>query len=117
VFVHPQGTQGTPPSNAVFDFSGHFLLYPTLCGIKVVNLETNRVSRLLGSGESNERFLAISLFQGTPKVSSQIKTGGKSGGVPISGESGPEPDPTVIAASFKRARFYLLSTRLPSDGS
>jgi peptidylprolyl isomerase domain and WD repeat-containing protein 1 len=90
---------------------------PTLCGIKVVNLETNRVSRLLGSGESNERFLAISLFQGTPKVSSQIKTGGKSGGVPISGESGPEPDPTVIAASFKRARFYLLSTRLPSDGS
>lgn len=52
----------------MFDYSGHFLLYPTLCGVKIVNLETNRVNRVLGAGESNERFLAISMYQGTPKV-------------------------------------------------
>lgn len=66
--ISVQSSTTAPPSNAVFDYSGHFLLYPTLCGIKVVNIETNRLCRVLGAGESNERFLAISLYQGTPKV-------------------------------------------------
>lgn len=112
-----QGNSSAPPSNAIFDFSGHFLLYPTLAGIKVVNLETNRVCRLLGSGESNERFLALAMFQGTPKVGSQFKVTAKTGsGAPMSGDAGPQPDPTVFAAAFKRSRFYLLSRREPSDG-
>ena len=34
--------------NAIFDSSGNFILYPTLIGIKVVNLITNRVVRILG---------------------------------------------------------------------
>lgn len=37
-----------PPSNAVFDETGNFLLYPTLAGIKLVNLVTNRTVRILG---------------------------------------------------------------------
>lgn len=37
-----------PPSNAVFDESGHFIMYPTLVGIKIVNIETNKVVRVLG---------------------------------------------------------------------
>ena len=34
--------EGVPPPNAVFDASGHFLLYPCLLGVKVVNLVTNK---------------------------------------------------------------------------
>jgi len=32
-----------PPSNAIFDESGHFVLFPTMMGIKVVNTVTNKV--------------------------------------------------------------------------
>jgi peptidylprolyl isomerase domain and WD repeat-containing protein 1 len=32
--------------NAVFDESGHFLIYGTLIGIKVLNIETNRVVKV-----------------------------------------------------------------------
>jgi peptidylprolyl isomerase domain and WD repeat-containing protein 1 len=62
---------GAPPSNPVFDESGHFLLYPTLAGIKVVNLVTNKVTKMVGMVESGERFLSVSLFQGIPKIDSQ----------------------------------------------
>lgn len=48
--------------NAIFDESGHFLIYCTMLGIKVVNLVTNRVSRVLGRHE-NVRFLQATLFQ------------------------------------------------------
>ncbi len=44
-----QSNATAPPSNAVFDHSGHFLLYPTLAGVKLVNLETNSVVRVLGT--------------------------------------------------------------------
>lgn len=32
--------------NAVFDETGYFLIYPSLLGIKVVNIETNRVVKV-----------------------------------------------------------------------
>ena len=59
---------GALASNAVFDDSGHFLLVPTLLGIKVINLETNRVVRVLGKVESTERFVRVALFQGVPRA-------------------------------------------------
>ena len=65
----------------VFDESGHFLLYPTLVGIKsiisffsrafflhslssVFNIVTNRVVRLIGKNENLDRFVRMSLYQG-----------------------------------------------------
>ena len=32
----------------VFDESGNFVLYPTLLGVKVVNLVTNQLARVIG---------------------------------------------------------------------
>ncbi len=95
--------------NALFDESGHILIYPTLvhtvdsmlemsccacvsnaiflvllpyahnkplfaikAGIKMINIETNRVLRVLGKVESGERFLRLHLFQGTPVVDKQF---------------------------------------------
>ena len=45
-----------------FDESGNFLLVPTMIGIKVINLVTNKLARLIGKPE-NMRFLQLALFQ------------------------------------------------------
>ena len=58
--------------NILFDSSGHFILFATLEGVKVINTTTNKVSRLLGGGERSERILALSLFQGTPAKDTQV---------------------------------------------
>lgn len=52
--------------NAVFDESGNFVIYGSLLGIKIVNIRTNKVVRLLGKSETN-RFVNVSLYQGAPK--------------------------------------------------
>ncbi len=52
--------------NVLFDETGNFILYPTLVGIKVLNIHTNKVVRIIGKGEST-RFMNISLYQGAPK--------------------------------------------------
>lgn len=38
-----------PPPAAIFDESGHFLLVPSLLGVKVINTTTNKVVRILGA--------------------------------------------------------------------
>lgn len=44
--------ENVPPPNAVFDDSGNFLLYPTLLGIKMVNLHTNTVRQPLAASHT-----------------------------------------------------------------
>lgn len=55
-------SDGLYSSNILFDYSGHFILYPTMIGIKLVNIETNRCVKIIGKGD-NLRPLFISLFQ------------------------------------------------------
>lgn len=57
--------------NAVFDESGHFLIYPTIFGIKVVNTHSNKVVKLIGKSEP-QRFMNIALYQGAPKKKSMV---------------------------------------------
>merc|ERR1712142_298601 len=54
-------------TNIIFDETGHFVLYGTMLGIKVINLETNRCVRILGKLE-NVRFVKLCLFQGIAKT-------------------------------------------------
>jgi peptidylprolyl isomerase domain and WD repeat-containing protein 1 len=96
-----------PPSNVIFDESGHFILYPTLLGIKVVNLVTNKVARVIGRQETAERFLGIALYQGRTVGSAALGTL----------QLNAAPDPTLFACAWKRHRFYLFTTRLPSKDS
>lgn len=51
-------------ANIVFDYSGHFVIYPTMIGIKLVNIETNRCVKMIGKGD-NLRPLNLALFQVT----------------------------------------------------
>lgn len=92
----------------MFDESGNFLLYPTLLGIKVVNLVTNRVVRLLGKVENTERFVRIALYQGQSLKTKIAKVAGP-------GQAAPEQDPTLVALAYRKQRLYLFTKREPED--
>jgi peptidylprolyl isomerase domain and WD repeat-containing protein 1 len=109
-------TEHCPPSNLVWDDSGHFLVLPTLLGIVVLNTHSNTVARVLGHTEA-ERFLGISLTagQGAALTDSAILAAAAQGTTPaaIAGEL----DPTIFACALKRQRFYCFSRREPAESA
>ena len=111
--------EGAPASNVIFDESGNFILFPTLLGVKVLNIVTNKLVRVLGRVENTERFLSISMFQGVPKKNSQIQRlgGSKKPKLMSDNPAAKEedvPDPTLICCAFKKHRVYCFSNREPS---
>ncbi|XP_071454294.1 peptidylprolyl isomerase domain and WD repeat-containing protein 1 [Hetaerina americana] len=99
--------------NIIFDESGHFLLYATMLGVKVVNLTTNRCARILGKVE-NLRLLRLALFQGRGRKSKAAVT------VEMEASENPtidsvRPDPTLFCTAFKKNRFYMFTRREPDD--
>lgn len=100
-------------SNIIFDYSGNFIMYPTMLGIKLVNIETNRCVTILGKTD-NIRPINIALFQGKARKAKAAIT--------IEQEASDNPtlqslsnDPTLFCTAYKKSRFYLYSRRLPSD--
>jgi len=77
-----------------------------MLGIKVYNIYTGKVVRLIGKVESTERFIKIALYQGVTHGSAAI---------PEEIKTEAEADPHLICTSFKRSRFYLFSRREPSE--
>lgn len=99
--------------NITFDYSGHFVMYSTMLGVKVVNIDTNKCVNMIGKSD-NLRPIQLALFQGKPKRSTAATT--------IEQEASENPtlanqqtDPTIFCTAFKKQRFYLYSRRLPSD--
>ncbi|XP_062172482.1 peptidyl-prolyl cis-trans isomerase CYP71 isoform X1 [Alnus glutinosa] len=106
-------TESAPQPNAVFDESSNFLIYATLLGIKVVNLHTNKVTRILGKVENNDRFLRIALYQGDRSSKKVRKIPAAAANVNESKE--PLTDPTLLCCAFKKHRIYLFSRREPEE--
>jgi peptidylprolyl isomerase domain and WD repeat-containing protein 1 len=106
-------TQAPSPS-LTFDVSGHFLLYPTLLGIKVVNLLTSKLVKIIGKVENTERFLKVALYQGRGGKPSVRK-------LPVDAESSKTlasvGDPMLLASAYRKQRLYLFSKREPEDAS
>ncbi|KAJ3179601.1 Peptidyl-prolyl cis-trans isomerase cyp15 [Geranomyces variabilis] len=100
--------------NAVFDESSNFVIYPTLLGIKVVNIQTNKVVRLIGKGE-NQRFMNVALYQGAPKKKGLITLEMAASDNPAFKES-EALDPTLFCTAYKRNRFYCFSKREADSG-
>lgn len=115
---------------SAFDATGHFLVFPSVCGIKIVNLVSNKVVRTLGQSEKGLRFLGLALYQGTPQVNAQYllakkaaeakeKAGnGGGGGAPAAVTVGDmrdaiKPDPTLFVTAVGTKRFYCFSNRDP----
>ncbi len=49
-----------------FDESGHFIVYSSLVGIKIVNIRTQKTVQVIGGNESIDRFMSVALYQGRP---------------------------------------------------
>ncbi|GAA0141588.1 chaperone [Lithospermum erythrorhizon] len=105
-------TENVPLPNAVFDESSNFIIYATLLGIKVVNLHTNKVARILGKVEGNDRFLRIALYQGD-RGSKKVRK------IPAAAananEEEPLTDPTLLCCAFKKHRIYMFSRIEPEE--
>ena len=96
-----------------FDDSGNFVVYPTLFGIKVVNIISNRCSRVLGAVEHTERFVQVALLQGGPARS---RGGGSLARLPGQDESKQAPPDAVLAAtSFEKHRVFFFGRHEPED--
>ncbi|CAO1638833.1 unnamed protein product [Sympodiomycopsis kandeliae] len=113
-------TTGLETMNAVFDETGHFLIYPTMLGIKMVNTYTDETISILGKDEPL-RFLNVSLFQGIGGESSKRKLRSlalmASENPAANGKADKEEsvqDPTLFCTAHKRERFYLF-TRLEPE--
>ncbi|RHZ65105.1 hypothetical protein Glove_319g14 [Diversispora epigaea] len=104
-------TQQANTMNAVFDESGNFVIYATMLGIKVVNIITNKATRLIGKTEPH-RFLNLSLYQGAPMKKGMITMALAASENPLMKES-ESRDPTLFCTAFKRNRFFMFTTREP----
>lgn len=52
--------------NIQFDETSKYIYYPSIVGIKLIEIQSNKVIKILGKKESSERFLHLNLFQGKP---------------------------------------------------
>ena len=100
-----------PARNVVFDRSSNFILYSTLHGIKVVNIKTDCLERIIAKYENTDQFLSIAIFQGNTKGTQHFQQA--IGDEVI--EQGKKDDPTVFAVAWRRARFFLVTTREPDN--
>ena len=99
-----------PFSNVQFDETSQYIYYPSPIGIKLIELETNKIVCILGKKET-ERFLYISLFQGKSLKNNSgiIGTGG------ASSQGDKVIDPILFALSYKSNRFYLFDKHEPKE--
>lgn len=96
-------------STMTFDETSNFLLYPTLFGVKIVNIFTNTFVRYLGKPE-NMRMLSLSLFQGKVKKPISSTTAElEAADNPTLDNVG--ADPTLFCTSYKKNRFYMFTRR------
>ncbi|MFQ6619677.1 hypothetical protein Gotur_000866 [Gossypium turneri] len=81
--------------------------------LEMVNLHTNKVARILGKVESNDRFLRIALYQGDRSSKKVRKIPAAAANVNESKD--PLTDPTLLCCAFKKHRIYLFSRREPEE--
>mmetsp|Transcript_59589 Transcript_59589/g.143909 ORF Transcript_59589/g.143909 Transcript_59589/m.143909 type:complete len:625 (-) Transcript_59589:29-1903(-) len=97
---------------AVFDESCNFLIYPSMVGIKIVNIHTNKLVRVLGKVEQTERFLGVAVFQPKPqKKKVELSTAVVEG----TNDSKEIADPLAVCTAYKKQRFFIFSTREPPE--
>lgn len=100
-------TSAIPSTNVIFDESGNFIIYATLIGIKIVNVVTNRMVRLLGRDEAH-RFTNLSLYQGAPKKKEATNLVMAASENPLLADA-EAIDPILICTAFRKPRFFLFT--------
>jgi peptidylprolyl isomerase domain and WD repeat-containing protein 1 len=93
--------------NVIFDESGHFVLYGSVLGIKVINTFTNRVVKVYGKDESF-RPLNLALYQGQPQKKGIVTVSMAASANPLLQEA-EERDPMLVSTGSGKVRFYMFT--------
>lgn len=102
--------------NVLFDQSCRYIIFSSAIGIKIVNIQTNKLVRTLGAGEHKLRFLNLALYQGFNRSSDSGKLSleaAASDNRLI--ERSFQADPVLFATAFETPRFFLFSRLRDSD--
>mmetsp|Transcript_30156 Transcript_30156/g.46143 ORF Transcript_30156/g.46143 Transcript_30156/m.46143 type:complete len:743 (-) Transcript_30156:109-2337(-) len=101
-----------------FDPTGHYLIVPTIIGIKVIEWSTNKCKKVIGKGDASTfRFLGGCMCLGDAKVDKQMllaRNTGMSAATNSSDKDGPKlSDALFITMSFNKRRFFVFSHKDP----
>ena len=93
--------------NVIFDESGHFIIYGSILGTKVINTYTNRVVRVFGKDEPF-RALNLALYQGQPQKKGVVTATMAASNNPLLQEA-EERDPMLVCTGSGKVRFYMFT--------
>lgn len=93
--------------NVVFDETGHFIIYGSMLGAKVINTLTNRVSKVYGSDEAF-RPLNLSLYQGQPEKKGVVTVAMAASDNPLLQEAEAR-DAMLVSTGSGKVRFYMFT--------
>ncbi|KAI1456936.1 hypothetical protein F4805DRAFT_209546 [Annulohypoxylon moriforme] len=93
--------------NVIFDESGHFILYGSIFGVKVLNTFTNQVVKVYGKDE-HIRPVNLALYQGQPQKKGVTTVAMAASSNPLLQESEAR-DPILFATAVGKVRFYMFT--------
>jgi peptidylprolyl isomerase domain and WD repeat-containing protein 1 len=94
-------------SNVIFDETGHFILYGSILGTKVINTLTNRVVKVYGK-EELFRTLNLALYQGQPEKKGVITVAMAASDNPLLQEAEAR-DAMLVSTGSGKVRFYMFT--------
>ncbi|KAF3768894.1 hypothetical protein M406DRAFT_62908 [Cryphonectria parasitica EP155] len=94
-------------ANVIFDESGHFIIYGSITGIKVLNTYTNQVVKVFGKDEPF-RALNLAIYQGAPQKKGVTTVEMAASSNPLLEESEAR-DPILFATGVGKVRFYMFT--------
>ena len=93
--------------NVIFDETGHFILYGSLLGTKVLNTLTNRVVKVYGK-EEPFRCLNLALYQGQPEKKGVVTVAMAASENPLLQEAEAR-DAMLVSTGSGKVRFYMFT--------
>lgn len=102
-------------ANVIFDESGHFIIYGSIAGIKVLNTYTNQVVKVFGKDEQF-RALNLAIYQGAPQKKGVTTVAMAASNNPLL-EEAEARDPVIFATGVGKVRFYMFTNDETSSKS
>ena len=93
--------------NVIFDETGHFIMYGSIMGTKVISTYTNRVVKVYGQ-EENIRALNIAMYQGQPLKKGVTTVAMATSENPLL-QASEAKDPMLFETAVGKQRFYMFS--------
>lgn len=96
-----------PRMSVIFDETGHFILYGSIVGIKVINTLTNRLVKSYGR-EEPFRALDLSLYQGQPDKKGVVTVEMAASDNPLL-QAAEARDALLVSTGSGKVRFYMFT--------